>query len=138
MDGIQLITRVNDVKNSVRIILMTAIDVHDKLFREYSKKQIMNGFAQKPVSLQTLVQEVSDQFYSCEIQRICFLAIGIIKIFTNCKNKIPNDSFVHRINEYSYKILNEYLRFVLDFNNLSDLHYYPVQFIYPIYQCYTL
>jgi hypothetical protein len=79
MDGIQLKIRINDVKNSVRIILMTTIDVHDKLFREYSKKQIMNGFAQKSVSLQTLVQEVCDQFYSCEIQRICFLAIGIIK-----------------------------------------------------------
>lgn len=39
---------------------MTTIDVHDKLFREYSKKQIMNGFAQKPVSLQTLVQEVTN------------------------------------------------------------------------------
>ena len=99
----------------------------------------MNGFTQKPVSLQTLVQEVSDQLHSCEVQKIyCFLAIGIIKIFINFKNKIPNDSFVHRINEYSYKILNEYLGYVLDFNNLSDLNYYSVQFIYAIYPCDTL
>lgn len=98
----------------------------------------MNGFAQKPVSLQILVQEVSDQLYSCEIQKKMLPSDWIIKIFTNCKNKIPNDSFVHRINEYSYKILNEYLRFVLDFNNLGDLHYYSVQFIYAVYPGYTL
>jgi hypothetical protein len=58
------------MNHSVRTILMTAFDVHDKLFQEYSKKQIMNGFAQKPVSLQTLVQKVSDQFHSCDIQKI--------------------------------------------------------------------
>ena len=45
MDGIQLITGVNDIKYSVRTILMTPFDVHDKLFQEYSKKQIVNGFA---------------------------------------------------------------------------------------------
>ena len=70
MDGIQLITRVNDMNHSVRTILTTVFDVDDKLFQEYSKKQIMNGFTQKPVSLQTLVQEVSDQLHSCEMQKI--------------------------------------------------------------------
>ncbi|MFN2434575.1 MAG: hypothetical protein ABR515_04280 [Nitrososphaeraceae archaeon] len=57
MDGIQLIIRINDVKNSVRIILMTTIDVHDKLFREYSKKQIMNGFAQNS-DLQNMATDI--------------------------------------------------------------------------------
>lgn len=70
MDGIQLITGVNDIKHSVRTILMTSFDVHDKLFQEYSKKQIVNGFAQKSVSLQTLVQEISDQLHSCNMQKI--------------------------------------------------------------------
>jgi DNA-binding NtrC family response regulator len=60
MDGIQLITRVKDMNHSVRTILTTAFDVDDKLFQEYSKKEIINGFAQKPVNLQTLVHEVSD------------------------------------------------------------------------------
>ncbi len=49
---------------------MTAFDVYDKLFQEYNKKQIMNGFGQKPVSVQTSVQEVSDQLHSCEMQKI--------------------------------------------------------------------
>jgi DNA-binding NtrC family response regulator len=66
MDRIQLITGVNEMNHSVMTILMTAFDVHEKLFQEYSKKQIMNGFAQKPVSLQTLVQQVSSN---------CILAI---------------------------------------------------------------
>lgn len=70
MDGIQLITRVKDMNHSVKTILMTAFDVDDKLFQEYSKKEIINGFAQKPVSLQTLVHEVSDQLHSYEMQKI--------------------------------------------------------------------
>lgn len=70
MDGIQLITRVKELNHSVRTILMTAFDVDDKLFQEYSKKEIINGFAQKPVSLQTLVHEVSDQLHSYEMQKI--------------------------------------------------------------------
>jgi hypothetical protein len=48
------------MNHSVRTILTTAFDVDDKLFQEYSKKEIINGFAQKPVNLQTLVHEVSD------------------------------------------------------------------------------
>ena len=46
MDAIQLITGVNEMNHSVMTIFMTAFDRHDKLFQEYSKKQIMNGFAQ--------------------------------------------------------------------------------------------
>jgi DNA-binding NtrC family response regulator len=70
MDGIQLIIRIKDMNHSVRTILMTAFDVDDKLFQEYSKKEIINGFAQKPVGLQTLVHEVSDQLHSYEMQKI--------------------------------------------------------------------
>ncbi|MDW0128389.1 MAG: response regulator [Nitrososphaeraceae archaeon] len=70
MDGIQLITRVKDMNYSVRTILMTAFDVDDKLLHVYSKKGIINGFAQKPVNLQTLVHEVSDQLHSYEMQKI--------------------------------------------------------------------
>ncbi|MGB7935401.1 MAG: response regulator, partial [Nitrososphaeraceae archaeon] len=70
MDGIQLITRVKDMNHSVRTILMTAFDVDDKLLHVYSKKGIINGFAQKPVNLQTLVHEVSDQLHSYEMQKI--------------------------------------------------------------------
>jgi DNA-binding NtrC family response regulator len=73
MDGIQLITRVKDMNYSVRTILMTAFDVDDKLFQEYSKKEIINGFAHKPVNLQTLVHEVSDQLHSYEMQKISAL-----------------------------------------------------------------
>jgi DNA-binding NtrC family response regulator len=70
MDGIQLITRVKEMNHSVRTILMTTFDVDDRLFQEYSKKEIINGFAQKPVSLQILVHEVSDQLHSYEMQKI--------------------------------------------------------------------
>ena len=70
MDGIQVITKIKDINHSVRTILMTAFDVDDKLFQEYSKKEIINGFVQKPVGLHTLVQEVSVQLHSYEMQKV--------------------------------------------------------------------
>lgn len=42
----------------------------DKLFQEYSKKEIINGFAQIPISLDNLVQEVSNQLHGYELEEI--------------------------------------------------------------------
>ena len=49
---------------------MTAFDVEDKLFQEYSKKDIINGFFKRPIRLETLFQEVSSQLHSYEMQKI--------------------------------------------------------------------
>ena len=70
INGDQLLKTVKDLNPKVRTILMTAFDVNDKLFQEYSKKEIINGFAQKPIRLETLVQEVSAQLHSYEMQKI--------------------------------------------------------------------
>jgi len=37
---------------------MTGFDVDDELFSYYRKKEIIKGFAQKPIRLENLVQEV--------------------------------------------------------------------------------
>ena len=70
INGDQLLKTVKDLNPKVRTILMTAFDVNDKLFQEYSKKEIINGFAQKPIRLETLIQEVSVQLHSYEMQKI--------------------------------------------------------------------
>jgi hypothetical protein len=51
---------------------MTAFDVDDELFSYYRKKEIINGFAQKPIRLENLVQEVSGQVHCYEMLNVGF------------------------------------------------------------------
>lgn len=39
----------------VRTLIMIAFDVDHRLFDEITKKQIINGFLQKPIKLQNLL-----------------------------------------------------------------------------------
>jgi len=48
---------------------MTAFDIEDKLFQEYSKKEIINGLAQKPIQLSDLLAQVSTQLHDFELQK---------------------------------------------------------------------
>lgn len=50
---------------------MTAFDITDELFQEYCNEEMINGFAQKPISLDNLVLEVSNQLHSYELRKIC-------------------------------------------------------------------
>lgn len=70
INGIQLLKTVKDLNPEVRTLLITAFEVEDKLFEEYSKKEIIDGFAQKPISLDNLLQEVRAQLHSYELLKI--------------------------------------------------------------------
>ena len=70
INGIQLLKTVKELNPGVKTVLMTAFDIEDKLFQEYCNKEIINGFAQKPISLDNLVIEVSNQLHSYELQKI--------------------------------------------------------------------
>lgn len=70
INGVQLLKTVKDLNPEVRTILITAFDIKDELFQEYCNKEVINGFAQKPISLDNLVLEVSNQLHSYELQRI--------------------------------------------------------------------
>lgn len=70
INGIQLLKTAKDLSPQVRTVLMTAFDVEDSLFQEHIKKEIINGFAQKPIRLETLIQEVTVQLHSYEMQRV--------------------------------------------------------------------
>lgn len=50
---------------------MTAFDIDDKLFQEYCKRGIINRFVQKPIGLQALLNEISDQLHYYETQKHC-------------------------------------------------------------------
>src|SRR6476620_2274980 len=69
INGVQLLKTVKDLNPEVRTVLMTAFDVEDKLFQDYTKKEIINCIVQKPITLETLVQEVSGQLHSYELQK---------------------------------------------------------------------
>ena len=70
INGIQLLKTVKDLNPEVRTVLMTAFEVEDKLFQEYIKKEIIDGFAQKPISRDNLLQEVREQLHTHELQKI--------------------------------------------------------------------
>ena len=48
---------------------MTAFQIEDKVFRDYTKKKIINAFLQKPIGIHDLLKEVNTQLHSYEIQK---------------------------------------------------------------------
>jgi two-component system response regulator (stage 0 sporulation protein F) len=69
LDGIKLVKKIKDLNPFSKTILMTAFEIDDKLFQEYSKKEIINGFLQKPIRLDDLFVEVINQLHSYELQK---------------------------------------------------------------------
>ncbi len=69
INGMELIKKIKDTNPISRTILMTAFEIDDKLFQEYSKKKIINGFLQKPIRLDDLFTEVNKQLHSYELQK---------------------------------------------------------------------
>ena len=61
VNGLQLLKTVKDLNPLIRTILMTAFQIDDSLFQEYTTKRIINGFLQKPVDLKQLLAEVNKQ-----------------------------------------------------------------------------
>ena len=72
INGSQFLKAVKDMNPQLRTILMTAFDVDDELFSHYRKKEIINGFVQKPIRLENLVQEVSGQVHCYEMLNVGF------------------------------------------------------------------
>lgn len=48
---------------------MTASAINDNLFEQYTKKDLINGFLQKPISLNDLHDEVNNQLHNYELLR---------------------------------------------------------------------
>jgi hypothetical protein len=48
---------------------MTAFKIDNKIFREYTKMKIINGFLQKPIALHDLLIEVNTQLDYYELQK---------------------------------------------------------------------
>ena len=48
---------------------MTAFKIDYNLFREYTKKKIINAILQKPIDIHDLIKEVDTQLDSYEVQK---------------------------------------------------------------------
>ncbi|TLX83790.1 MAG: response regulator [Thaumarchaeota archaeon] len=69
LNGMEFLKKIKDSNRFVRTILTTAFTIEDNLFREYTKKKIINGFLQKPIGLHDLIIEVNTQLDSYEVQK---------------------------------------------------------------------
>jgi two-component system, cell cycle response regulator CpdR len=61
VNGLQLLKTVKDLNPLIRTILMTAFQIDDSLFQEYTTKRIINGFLQKQIDLRQLLTEFNKQ-----------------------------------------------------------------------------
>jgi DNA-binding NtrC family response regulator len=69
LNGLEFLRKVRELNGFVRTILMTAFEIEDKIFREYTKKKIINSFLQKPIGIHDLLKEVNTQIHSYEMQK---------------------------------------------------------------------
>ena len=58
LKGTTLLKKIKDTNEYVRTILMTAFDIEDATLRDYTKKEIINAFFQKPIRLKDLIEVV--------------------------------------------------------------------------------
>ena len=65
--GTELIKKLKNKNPFVRTILMTAFAVDDDIFKEYARKELINGFLQKPIRLNELRAEVNSQLHTYEL-----------------------------------------------------------------------
>jgi DNA-binding NtrC family response regulator len=61
INGLQLLQTVKDLNPLTRTILLTAYNIDDSLLQEYTKKEIINCFLQKPIGVDQLRSEVGKQ-----------------------------------------------------------------------------
>jgi len=69
LNGIEFLKKIKEYNRFVRTILMTAFQIEDKVFLEYTKKKIINAFLQKPIGIHDLLKEVDTQIHSYEMQK---------------------------------------------------------------------
>ena len=69
LNGMEFLKKIKALNPFVRTILMTAFEVEDKIFREYTKNKIIDAFLQKPIGMHDLIKEVDTQLHSYENQK---------------------------------------------------------------------
>ena len=69
LNGTELLRKMKDTNKHVRTILITAFEMDDATLSDYTKREIINSFFQKPVRLTRLTEEVHSQLHYYEMQK---------------------------------------------------------------------
>jgi DNA-binding NtrC family response regulator len=69
LNGMELLRKMKESNKFVRTILMTGFDIDDKMFHDYTKRKIVDGFIQKPIRLFDFIKEVDTQLHYYETQK---------------------------------------------------------------------
>jgi DNA-binding NtrC family response regulator len=69
LSGMDLLKNIKNLNRFVRTILITAFALDQELFMQYAKQKIINGFLQKPISLDDLLHEVNNQLLAYDLKR---------------------------------------------------------------------
>ena len=69
LNGTEFLKKIKELNRFVRTILMTAFETEDKVFRQYTKKKIIDAFLQKPIGIHDLIKEVDTQLHNYENQK---------------------------------------------------------------------
>lgn len=66
LNGLDLIKKIKELNDKIRTILVTAFDASDIGINEYLKKEVVNGFIQKPMKIAKLRLEINNQLSAYE------------------------------------------------------------------------
>ena len=69
LNGMEFLKKIKALNPFVRTILMTAFEIEDKIFRDYTKHKIIDAFLQKPIGMHDLIKEVDTQLHYYENQK---------------------------------------------------------------------
>ena len=69
LNGTEFLKKIKELNRFVRTILMTAFEIEDKVFRDYTKQKIIDAFLQKPIGIHDLIKEVDTQLHNYENQK---------------------------------------------------------------------
>lgn len=72
LNGMELIKKTKSLNPYARMILMTAFDMDDAMFKDFAKKQIIKGFLHKPVRIDDLCAKVNEELdlYEMGMQKV--------------------------------------------------------------------
>jgi len=62
MNGFECVKKMRELVPSIKVILMSAFDINDPLYMTLSSSLKINGFIQKPFSLEEVISIIIKQF----------------------------------------------------------------------------
>ena len=69
LNGMEFLKKIKELNRFVRTILMTAFQIEYKVFREYTKKKIINASLQKPIDIHYFLKKLIRKYILMKCKR---------------------------------------------------------------------